>query len=214
VLIAGAGHVKAIRYLLPVLPALAALTGAGVATLAAAAPRRAAIEVALAVIVLAYPLARTLPYLAAAGRPMTNDVAFAWARANLPAGATLLVSPFYLRNMSKLDVKIMSLAGAAENQYRLADTAGVDTEERPLFRPELVPSMRRSGIGYVMLSSYFEGAVSDTDENRRWFPRSVAAYAAFRSRLDAEADHLYRVEGYESGRLGPDIDVYRVREAP
>ena len=70
--------------------------------------------------------------------------------------------------------------------------------------------MRKSGIEYVVLSSYFEGAISDTEENRRWFPKTVAAYRAFRERLAGEADLLFQVRGYDEGRLGPDIEVYRL----
>jgi 4-amino-4-deoxy-L-arabinose transferase-like glycosyltransferase len=215
-LVSGEGHVKAIRYLLPVLPALWVLTGAGVADLVARRPARPRIpagvaEAAAAVLLLAYPAAVTLPYLAAAGRPTTSDLAVAWARASLPRGATVLVSPFYLEGLRQVDLQVVELSGAAEKQYRVDGALGEDTEQKPLFRPELLPSMRRYGIAYVALGSYFEGALSDTEENRRWFPKSVAAYGAFRARLDAEADLALRVRGHAEGRLGPDIEVYRLR---
>ncbi len=71
--------------------------------------------------------------------------------------------------------------------------------------------MPKHGIQYVVLSSYFEGALSDTEENRRWFPKTVAAYRAFRERLAGEAGRLFQVRGYGEGRLGPDIEVYRLR---
>ena len=125
------------------------LIGAGVATLvdhprtgallrAIRAPK-AALQLALAALLLVYPLSATLPYLAASRRTMTNDVLVAWAAANVPRGATVLVSPFYLDSLRQLDLRIVGLAGAAESQYRFDDALGTNSERRPLFRPSSAP---------------------------------------------------------------------------
>jgi 4-amino-4-deoxy-L-arabinose transferase-like glycosyltransferase len=214
-IITGTGHIKEIRFLLPALPAFAALGGAAVAELFEKRPalRRAPLQAALAIALLAYPALGTGRYLAASSRPMTNDLAFAWAADHLPAGSTVLLSPFYLESLRRLDLKILTLAGAAQNQYRLGSTLGIDTEVKPLFRPELIASARASGIQYVVLNSYFENALGDTAENRRFFPRSVEAYAAFRDRLAKEGELLYEVDGDREGRLGPDVRVYRLKPA-
>ena len=211
--VAGAGHAKLIRYLAPVLPVFSVLAGVGVARLLSErrAPRSALAWPLVAAALLAWPLARTAPYLAAASRPMTNELAAAWTRTNLPAGASVLLSPFYLDNLRRPDLHILNLKGAATTQYRLTTSIGVDTEQRPLYRPELVDSAREAGIEYVLLNSYFEGSIYDTEENRRWFPKTVAAYAAFRERLEHEAELVFSVRGQDEGRLGPDVHVYRLK---
>jgi 4-amino-4-deoxy-L-arabinose transferase-like glycosyltransferase len=216
VLISGSGHVKAIRYLLPVLPAVWTLVGAttdlGVRFLRThvpACPRSPWLEVGLAMALLAVPATRTVPYLTASARPMTNDLVLAWARDNLPHDGTVLLSPFYVANLRALNVRTVGLAGAGSNQYRLK-SAGADTESKPLFRPELVDSMRQNGIQYIVLNSYFEDSLKDTPENRRWFPNNVAAYREFCERLGSEAVLLYSVRGQSEGRLGPDVEVYHL----
>ena len=213
-LLAGTGRVKAVRYLLPVVPVLSALIGMWVTRLLAAqTPSKHVWGIAAAALGL-FPLYRTVPYLGASAQTTTNTLARLWGADHLPVGARVLLSPFYLESFKALPLDLRRLRGAAQLQYRLRSSIGIDTEETPLFRPDLVDSMVASQIGYVVLSSYFEGTLYDTVENRRFFPGSVAAYAAFRERLAERGELVYRVRGYAAGRLGPDIDIYRLPDVP
>jgi hypothetical protein len=214
VIVSGTGRVKAIRYILAVLPAWSVLVGVGAQAALARWPppaRRRSLAAGAVLAALAIgPAYRTVPFVVATGRPTTNALAFDWAKENLPAGSRVLLTPFYLENLTALPIDPRRLKGATQTQYRLRESLGVDTEQQPLFRPELVDRMLPAGIRYVVLNSSFEGNLYDTDENRRFFPVSVAAYAAFRERLEERGTKLWEVEGWRAGRIGPDIAVYRL----
>lgn len=214
VLVSGTGRVKAVRYILAILPAWSILIGVGTRAALDRWPpperlRGWTAGLALAALVLG-PAYRTVPFVVATGRPTTNALAHDWAIDHLPPGSRVLLTPFYLENLAALPIDPRRLKGAAQLQYRLRESLGVDTEQEPLFRPELVDRMPLAGIRYVILNSSFEGNLYDTEENRRFFPVSVAAYAAFRQRLDERGTKLWEVEGWRAGRVGPDIAVYRL----
>jgi hypothetical protein len=77
------------RFMLPALGVLAVIAGAATARLAA---RSRALAVAVALLAAAEPLAESVRYLAAIGRPGTRDVALDWVDANVPAGARILTT--------------------------------------------------------------------------------------------------------------------------
>ncbi len=85
------------RHLLPSLAVPALLSALAIEALAAAAARRArlpppALTTALAVLVAAVPLARSLEYVRDIARPGTKDLALDWARSHVPDGARVLSS--------------------------------------------------------------------------------------------------------------------------
>jgi len=67
-------------------------------------------------------------------------------------------------------------------------------------------------VQYVVLNSYFDGAFADVAENTRFFPHSVERYAAFLVRLAEEADVVHEEIGWDTGRLGPDIRIWQLRD--
>ncbi len=214
VMVSGTGRVKAIRYLLPIVPILAVFVGVAASRLliGRAETRKQTARLALAAALLVLPAACSLPYVWSARREMTTAMAFDWAKQHLPPGSLVLLTPFYVENLKTLPIRVLRMKHASRVQYRLRKTIGVDTEETPIYRPELVGSMLRAGIQYVVLNSYFEANLYDTAENRRFFPKSVAAYAAFRKTLALVADPVFSVAGQSEARLGPDIVVYRLRQ--
>jgi len=213
VMVSGTGRVKAIRYLLPVVPILAVFVGVAAARLLVGRveARKQLLGLALAAALLILPAASSLPYVWSARREMTTAIAFDWAKQHVPRGSLVLLTPFYVENLKLLPIRVLRVKHASRVQYRLRKTIGVDTEQTPIYRPELIGSMFRAGIEYVVLNSYFEGNLYDTAENRRFFPKSVAAYAAFRKTLALVADPVFSVEGHDADRLGPDIVIYRLR---
>src|SRR5262249_18617216 len=95
--------------------------------------------------------------------------------------------------------------------YGLPPGVGLSPERSPLYGPELVESFRRAGVEYVVINSYFDGAFADVPENVRFFPTSVERYAAFLARLRETADVVHEEIGWDAGRLGPDIQIWRLR---
>ncbi|MEZ4441859.1 MAG: glycosyltransferase family 39 protein [Polyangiaceae bacterium] len=207
-LMLGAGRVQALRYLLPAFPSLALALGVAVHALATRFRARWTAGLALALLAL-YPLSRSVPFVVAGSRPTTNRLAEDWARTAIPPGSRVLLTPFYLENLAQLPLDVRRFRGAAQTQYRLRDSLGVDTEATPVYRPELVDQMPAAGIRYVILNSFFEASLADAPANRRYFPKTVAAYAAFRERLEEKATRVFHIDGWSEGRIGPDITVYR-----
>ena len=145
---------------------------------------------------------------------MTNDLAYRWAAENMPAGEKVFISPFFVSNFLRLPIKALSFKSVGMSQYRLPESIGPSSERHPLYRPDVVEGFLTEGVSFVVLNSYFEGALYDSEENRRWFPKSVAEYGKFRERLSEEYVPAYSVPGRGEGRLGPDIDIYTVKPSP
>jgi 4-amino-4-deoxy-L-arabinose transferase-like glycosyltransferase len=219
VLISGPGHLKATRFLLPVLPALFALIGwllewgttkFMTAKLATARMRPIAIAV-LTIAVIFWPAMRTVQYLVLLRQPSTNTLARQWVTENLPAGTTLFASPFYLGDLWSLPVHPLTFDDTWERQYRLPEGVGPSAERTPIFVPHVVDLIAQNQAQYVVLNSYFEDGLAPTADNLRWFPASVEGYELFRAALDERADKVHSISGYAEGRAGPDITVYRLR---
>ena len=81
----------------------------------------------------------------------------------------------------------------------------------PIYSPALLDELRSAGVRHLVLNSWFDGAFAPVEENERYFPVSVAEHAAFRARLEREGELLHRIEGFAAGRIGPDIEVWRLR---
>lgn len=210
VLCSGPGRVKAIRYLLPILPAWYALIGWFVETFISRRvrwPRLATAGAALAlVLVPAYHLGC---YLVATSRASSNELALGWIREHVEPQAKVLLSPFFVNDLQQADIQPSFLDDPGSRQYRLPD-GWPNPERDPIYQPAIVDGLRGAGVRYVVLNSAFEGGFYDLAENRRWFPRSVEAYLAFRQRLSEQGQLVQSVAGWRDGRLGPDIDIYQL----
>lgn len=209
--VCGAGRLKAIRFLLPLLPFVYALVGWAVDRALRSLPRWAAPVAVLAL--LAYPAVASIRYVAMAAAPMSNEVAHAWLAANVARGSNVFVSPLFVDDLADLPFEFFDVGRAGFQQYRLPEGKGPSAERTLIYHPGLVDQLRDSHVDWVVLNSWFEDAFSPVPENLRYFPRAVAGYREFRERLDASADLVWRVEGIKERRLGPTISVYRVRGA-
>jgi len=209
-LCSGPGHVKAIRYLLPILPAWYALIGWFVESFVCRRLRWPRLAAAVAAIVLAlYPGYRLGCYLVATSRPSSNELALAWIRGHVEPQAKVLLSPFFVNDLQQADIQPSFLDDPGSRQYRLPD-GWPNPERDPIYTPAIVDRLRSGGVRYVVLNSAFEGGFYDLAENRRWFPRSVEAYRSFRQQLSAQGQLVHAVAGWRDGRLGPDIDIYQL----
>jgi hypothetical protein len=197
---AGEGRLIAARFLLPLLP-FAFLLGA----LLVDRLRRRSLVALATVALVAWPLVRTLDYVARGAKPLTNEDLRAWSRAEVPKGARVFVSPFYTDDLEALDVQLGRLNNPGGRLY------GATAEAQPLYVAAVVDELAASGVQYVVLNSSFEGSFRDTPDNQRFFPRNVDGYRAFRARLDELGELAFEVKGHSEGRLGPDITVYRLR---
>jgi hypothetical protein len=214
-LVSRPGHIKAVRFLIPILPSFFVVTAALVEVCVSRIGGRARglIAVFAAALVLCVPAYRSCRYVARTRRPPTNDLAFEWMKTNLPSDAPVLFSPFYVDDLTRGVRRPVFLPGASVRQYRLPGNAQCNSELAPLYSPRLVDELEAAGILYFVSNSYSDDAYSDIPENQRYFPNSVAAYSAFRARLAREADLVFSVSGGATGRLGPDIKIYRLPQA-
>jgi 4-amino-4-deoxy-L-arabinose transferase-like glycosyltransferase len=213
-IITGPGHLKAARFLLPILPALFALVGwscAELLTRVTAPRRRSLLAATMLVALVAWPAYRTLGYLALLRQPSTNTLIREWVTENVPQGAKFFASPFYVGDLWSLPIQPLTFSDAWRQQYRLPEEVGLSSERTPIYSPQVVAVMLQNGIEYVVLNSYFEDSLAPTPENLRWFPNSVAAYQAFRVALEARGERVAAIAGYTAGRYGPDITIYRLR---
>jgi len=209
----GPGRLKAMRFMLPILPVCAVLVGWAIEKLLATRFKRGQIYVVIAatVLVTVSPAIRSINYLRTFFRPSTNTVARQWIAEHIPANSAIFVPPFYNDDLAGLPLNFFFLPDAGGRQYRLPEDAGPSSERAPMFHAQLVDALRAQGVEYVLRNSHVEGAFSDVADNQRWFPCSVAAYAEYEARLEAVAEPLFRVPGFEAGRQGGDITVYRLR---
>lgn len=211
-LISGPGRLKAYRFLLPILPVLCTVAALAVDRLASRfGTRRRWIVPVVAVVAVAFPLWNSAVYVATSGRPSTNDLARSWAAEHITAGARVFLSPFYVEDLSSLAVTTVRLPEVGSRQYRLPPALGRSAERDLIYHPGLVQDLMRTKVRYVVLNSYFDGAFSSVPENRRFFPRAVAGYDAFRSELERRGSTVFSVRGIASRRPGPDITIVELR---
>lgn len=211
--ISGPGRLKAIRFLIPALPAVYALAGLAFERLGARGPARAraAIGLVLASAVLAQPALSAWSYVAALGRPSTNALARDWVREKVPPASRVLLGPFFTDDLRPLLANETSLRRVGARQYRHTARPEDNPELNPVYSGALVDKCRQGGIEYVVLNSYFDGGLSRCPDNERWFPESVRAYEEFTTRIGREADKVFAVDGRSAGRFGPSIAIYRLR---
>ncbi len=208
----GPGRLKAYRFILPALPAMAAAAGWVVDRLGARAGRwRTPVVATLVVVAIAVPAWRSGRYLVATTRPTSVTVAARWFSEQVPPGTTVFLSPFFVDALARPELDVVRLPSVGGRQYRLPEALGPSPERRPIYDAALVDRLAAHGVDLVVLSSSFDGAFAPVPENQRFFPRSVAAYAAFRERLAARADLVWSVQGWSAGRIGPDVEVWALR---
>ncbi len=209
-LVAGAGRVKAFRYVIPVLPVTVVLVAWALEWFAARLHTRyrAILIASLAILVLAVPTWRTLHYLSCTTVPTTNKLAAQWVEKHLPQGASVFLSPFFVNNLLNLPLNCYFLGHAGQRLY--GQTQGTNPEKWPLFYPGLVSEMRAKKVQYVVMDSYWVDTLSSVPENLRFFPVSVQNFAAFMAELKAHSQVIYSVRGWAEGRLGPDITIYEI----
>src|SRR5262249_54092326 len=147
-------------------------------------------------------------------QPSTNARAREWMRAEVLPNAVVFLGPFFTDDFYKLPFRFQWLREVGPRLYGLPPGIGLSPERNPLYGPELVDGFRRAGGAYVVLNSSFGGAFAGVPENARFFPRSVARYAASPARLRETADLVHEEIGWDAGRLGPDIQIWRLRTAP
>ncbi len=214
-LIAGPGRIKAIRFLLPVLPLLQVLAGLAVARAVAwARPRfQPLLVAALAALLAAAPLTVTVDSLLLTTSPTTNRIAEEWVGEHLVPGTKTLLSPFFVANLGRTALTPLSLPNVGARQYGRPEGSGPSPERDPIYSAAVVDQAIAAGIEVVVLNSWFDDAFTPVAENLRYFPRSVAAWQEFRARLAERGRLLVRIEGYRAGRLGPDIEIWRLEAA-
>ena len=210
--VSGAGWIKALRFLLPCLPLFWVLAGAcAERLLPRAGVRRLGVGLALALAALAVPARSTVAYLASLGAPSTNARARDWLRQNVAAGTLVFVGPFFTDDLAALPFRFTQVGQVGARLYGVTPEVGMSPERQLIYYPELIEELRRRGVEWMVLNSYFDDAFSPVPENLRFFPRSVRGYEAFITRLREEADLAHAEIGWADRRLGPDIRVWRLR---
>ncbi len=210
--ISGAGWIKAVRFLLPSLPFLAALAGACAERLVPPAWRsRPSAWMLVALVVTAPLLPPSARYVAALREPSTNARARDWLRTHVPPGTRVFVGPFFTEDLHALPYQTRWLPDVGERLYGLPAERGTSTERDPIYAPHLVDALAAERVAYAVLNSYFDDAFLPVPENRRFFPRSVENHAAFMARLEERADLVHEEVGWRAGRIGPDVRIWRLR---
>lgn len=212
-LIVGPGHLKAIRFLAPVLPSLFILAAGAVDAFSGWFPavRRRSVFMVATLLLVTFPLVKSIRYVFAARLPMTPVLAENWIREHLGDETGLCISPFFLDNLLvALPHKPFLMAHMGQRQYRLPDNPAFNAELRPIYAPGLLDALRSKGIRYFVCNSWFDSAFLPVPENRRWFPLATAAYASWRQRLEAEGELVWLVRAKDLGCLGPDIEIWRL----
>ncbi len=214
------GHVKAVRFLLPILPALFVLAGLlverGLARLTGwrSSP---GIERSLAVLVIAglllWPASRSLPYVAMHRRESTTARAHAWIAEHVPSGSRVMVWPLFEEDLLTLPYNFLTIDGYGTRQYNLPASIGFSPERQPIFVPELFDQSRDAGLQYVVVNSFLGCQFSPSPENVKWFPVSVEQYGRTMEHIRQSSDRLFEIRGWEERRPGPDITVYGVHAA-
>jgi hypothetical protein len=220
----GTGRLKAIRFLLPLLPIVFILA---VATLQEVhdwlAPRlhgqsrsegswtSRVFWLLAAGTLCAVPASRTGAFMAATSGPSTQALARDWVGANLDGTAppmTALFSPFFVDSLMAADLLIMQLPNPGGRGYRLPEGVGWSPERDLIYGAGLVKSARAHEVDLIITNSYFDGGFSPVPENLYYFPNAVANYQDYRRELGRSATLVFSVEGISEGRLGPDIEIF------
>lgn len=207
-LISGPGHIKAMRFLAPVLPSLYILASWMLERWTARGRR--ALFILAALVALAVPAYKTFNHIATARHETTNARAFRWIKANIPPDAILLVSPFFLDNLEALPQRKLHLPEVGSRQYRIPGKPLLNAELTPIYYPQLLDELRGLGARYIVTNSYFDDAFAAVAENRRWFPRATAGYKLYLGRLLRETALVYEDLGHPAGRPGPDVRIFRL----
>ena len=212
-LISRPGHLKAFRFLMPILPSFFILVGWFIETviLNQKKLRQNTVSILVVLLLLSIPVYHSLQYVSMTRLKMTNHHAFDWMKRNVPSDSSVFVTPFFLNNLKNLKLKFMNFQNAGSRQYRIPNDVRFNTELEPIYSPSLFNILKSSGVEYIVTNSYFDDAFSDIHENREWFPKSIDAYAEFRKHLDRETEVVYSIKGYNAGQLGPDISIYKFK---
>jgi len=214
VLISGPGRVKAVRFLMPILPALFVVTGWLVEfwLVRPLGRYRAWAGAAALVALVAMPAYQSVRHVLTFRQPSTNSLLRSWANENIPPGSKVFVSPFFTDDLAPLPLQFVTIPNVGARLYRLPEGVGLSAERESIYSYELFEEMRAAGVEYIVMNSYFNDAFSRTSENLRWFPRSVKGYSGF----FFIGFHVYNPEpvfevfGQSAGRPGPDIQVHRL----
>jgi len=210
VAVSGAGWIKALRFLLPVYPLICVLAGAFVeSALPTSLRQRPLVSVVAVVALVAAPLSSSLSYVMALRQPSTNAVAREWMRQHVVAGSVVFLGPFFTEDFAPLAYPFIRFEGVGALQYNLPEELGRSPEREPVYNGALVDDMKGAGVEYVVLNSYFDDAFTRVAENERFFPQAVANYEAFQRRLRDEATSVFAIRGWQEGRVGPDISIWR-----
>ena len=217
VAISSPGHIKALRFALPVLPLFAALGAVSALALLRhrllSAHLRRALG-ALLVLALVSPALHAVDTIARMSQPSSVARFRAYAAEHLPPGTIAFVEPFGLGDYRPLRWRVAELTDLGSRQYGFAPELGPSPERDPLLHGALPRQLRNSGVQYMILHSYFDDALSATPDNLRWFPRTVEHYERFVAAVEQVAQCVHREPGYSNGRTGPDISVWRMLPRP
>ena len=212
-LISGPGRVKFLRFLLPMMPVFAVLTGWFCQRYILLPLRRTTIACAciLTICLAAFPAWKSLTYVASMRGPSSVSLWREWMSDHVLGGNKVFVSPFFLGDYSDLPFQFASLTRVGMRQYDVPADVGPSPERQPLYYADLVRQLRANLVSYVVLNSYFDDGLAATPENVRWFPKSVENYAAFRAALAQNGEMATKIDGFGSGRCGPTIEVWHLK---
>jgi hypothetical protein len=201
-------RVYADRYLLPALPILAALSGLALTALAYRIKSpilRTTTGFLFIAILVVPPLIIDIQQTRNLLLPDTRTSALEWVERNIPSGAKILLeiggpqpadlNAEYHRDPS-FDIAILP-PGFSEISQGIDPSSALD-----IFQPD-----------YVITSSNYRARYGDAYARRR-FPRVVAAWEIYYSRLDTSWDLVYEIKPQSTPDLktvGPDIWIYHRR---
>jgi dolichyl-phosphate-mannose-protein mannosyltransferase len=172
------------RWLLPAYPALSILAGYAVVraadALAARPARRAAVVLALSVLLAAQGFVESVRVDRVLARTDTRDLARDWLAAHVPAHARIVVEPF-------LPLGFLSYRERPRHYYRWPITGALETYEKRV-TPRLVDLYRRGGYCWVVTGSY---------QRDRGLKEGLAGARAYYSRLDRESSVAQEFSPYD-----------------
>jgi hypothetical protein len=209
--ISSPGHIKALRFTLPILPLLAALSGAASAALLQRSTSRTRWLLGAGLLMaLCVPLLRSVDSVWRFARPSSVERFRAYAAAHIPPHTLAFIEPFSLGDYRPLRWRVAELTDVGSRQYGLPPKLGPNPEYSPLLYAELVEQLREAGVAYLVLHSYFENELAGTPDNLRWFPRTVENYQRFVAAVEQKARCVHRERGFVGGAMGPEISIWRL----